>query len=119
MQSATPSGNVIAFRFDSAVDTNWQAYVGNGSTQTTVDTGVAPNPVLTSPGAVSDQFKIVADGSSGWNFYIDWTKVASIPAGSPGMPVSTTQMLYMMVCDAQSGDEAQLYLNGMQWCSAY
>jgi hypothetical protein len=59
-------------------DTNWQAYVSNGTTETVVDTGVAPNPYVTSGpppyGDVTDQFKITQDGAGGWNFYIDGTR---------------------------------------------
>ena len=56
-----------AFRLDQSgglntPDTNWQAYVGNGSTETVVDTGVAPNPYISSGpppyGNVTDQSKL-------------------------------------------------------------
>jgi hypothetical protein len=56
-----------AFRLDQSVglntpDTNWQTYVGNGSTETVVDTGVAPNPYISSGpppyGNVTDQSKL-------------------------------------------------------------
>jgi hypothetical protein len=57
-----------AFRLDQSVglntpDTNWQTYVGNGSTETVVDTGVAPNLYISSGGPppygnVTDQSKL-------------------------------------------------------------
>jgi hypothetical protein len=120
MNATHPAGNIIGFRFDASVDTNWQAYVSTDAvTYTVVDTGVAPNPVLASPGAVTDQFKFAADGSGGWNFYIDGTLVANIPTGSTGMPAGTTTMTYMMECDAQATYESQLYVHSMQWWSKY
>jgi hypothetical protein len=116
-----------AFRLDQSVglntpDTNWQTYVGNGSTETVVDTGVAPNPYISSGpppyGNITDlhrPVKITSDGSGGWNFYIDGTKVVNIPSGSVGMPPANTQMLYVMETDAQSGDTSQLFIHSMQW----
>ena len=56
-----------AFRLDQSgglntPDNNWQAYVGNDSTETVVDTGVAPNPYISSGpppyGNVTDQSKL-------------------------------------------------------------
>src|SRR5580692_6518031 len=95
-----------------------QAYVGNGTTETVVDTSVAPNPYVSSGpppyGDVTDQFKITHDGAGGWNFYIDGTKVANIPSGSAGMQVFNTQMLYVMETDAQSSDTSQLFIHSMQ-----
>src|SRR5271156_3990532 len=126
--ATNPTGNIIAFRLDQSgglntPDTNWQAYVGNGTTETVVDTGVAPNPYVSSGpppyGDVTDQFKITQDGAGGWNFYIDGTKVANIPSGSAGMPAATTQMLYVMESDAQSSYTSQLFIHSMQWWSLY
>jgi|HubBroStandDraft_2_1064218.scaffolds.fasta_scaffold04508_2 hypothetical protein len=128
LNTTNPGGNIVAFRLDQSgglntPDTNWQAYVGNGSTETVVDTGVAPNPYISSGpppyGDVTDQFKITSDGAGGWNFYIDGTKVANIPSGSPGMPAANTQMLYVMETDAQSGDTSQLFIHSMQWWSTF
>jgi len=92
------------------------AYVNDGSgSHTAVDTGVAPNMGTTSPGAVTDQFKISRDGSGGWNFCINGTLGANIASGTTGLPSGTAEMSYMMVCDAQSTYEAQLYIASMQW----
>lgn len=126
--ATNPTGNIIAFRLDQSgglntPDTNWQAYVGNGTTETVVDTGVAPNPYVSSGpppyGDVTDQFKITQDGAGGWNFYIDGTKVANIPIGSAGMPAASAQMLYVMESDAQSSYTSQLFIHSMQWWSVY
>jgi len=128
LNATNPPGNIIAFRLDQSggvntPDTNWQAYVGNGSAQTVVDTGVAPNPYISSGpppyGDVTDQFKITQDGSGGWNFYIDGTKVANIPAGSAGLPTLNQQMIYVMETDAQSTYTSQLFIHSMQWWSVY
>jgi hypothetical protein len=84
LETPTPACSLIAFRFDAAVDTNWQAVVGNGVT-TVVNTGVAADTNF-------HQFKITRDGSGGFNFSIDGTIAANIPSGSAGMPASTSQM---------------------------
>jgi hypothetical protein len=120
MNATHPAGNIIGFRFDDLVDTNWQAYVSSDAfTYTVVDTGVAPNPVLTSPGAVTDQFRFAADGSGGWNFHINGSLVANTTSGSTGMPSGDTAMTCMMETDAQMGDESQLYVHSMKWWSKY
>jgi hypothetical protein len=117
-----------AFRLDQSVglntpDTNWQTYVGNGSTETVVDTGVAPNPLHHQRTSTIRQchrpVKITSNGSGGWNFYIDGTKVANIPSGSVGMPPANTQMLYVKETDAQSDDTSQLFIHSMQWWTAF
>jgi hypothetical protein len=96
---------------------------GNATTETVVDTGVAPNPYVSSGpppyGDVTDQFKITQDRAGGWNFYIDGTKVANIPSGSAGMPAASAQMLYVMESDAQSSYTSQLFIHSMQWWSVY
>lgn len=70
-------------------------------------------------GGVTDQFKFSQDGSGGWNFYINGTLVANIPASATGMPSSTANMYYMMECDALATYTARLYVHAMQWWSVY
>jgi hypothetical protein len=129
LDATNPAGHIVGFRLDQSgglntPDTNWQAYVSSDATHyTVVDTGVAPNPYVSSGpppyGDVTDQFKITADGSGGFNFYIDGTKVANIPSGSTGLPTGSTQMLYVMETDAQSSYTSQLFIHSMQWWSVY
>ncbi len=103
LETATPACSLIAFRFDTAVDTNWQAVVGNGTT-TVVDTGVAADTNF-------HQFKITRDGSGGFNFSIDGTIAANIPSGSAGMPASTSQMGDLIQIDADGVTGAAVTLD--------
>lgn len=111
LAATNPATNIIAFRFDASVDTDWMAYIGNGTTQTAVSSGVTPDTNF-------HQFKITQDGSGGWNFSIDSTVLANIPTGSAGMPSNTTLMNWMLDVDSGS-TTANLYLNSMQWWSVY
>lgn len=109
--ATNPAAATIAFRFDSSVDTHWKAYVGNGSVETVVDTGIAPDVNF-------HQWKITQDGTGGWNFYIDGFLVANIPTGSTGMPSGTTFMYWAMDIDSAT-TTVDIYLNSMQWWSIY
>lgn len=120
MNATNPAGTIIGFRFDASVDSHWMAYVSTSAgVFTAVSTGVVPTMIVTSPGSVTDQFKISADGSGGWNFYIDGTLVANIPTGSTGLPPGATLMNYMMETDSQATFSSQLYINSMQWWTAF
>lgn len=85
---------MIAFRYDAAVDSTWHAYTYDAATasHTDVNTGVTPDTNF-------HQFAIQTDGSGGWNFYIDGTKVANIPS-SGRVPASTVQMGDLIQIDA-------------------
>jgi hypothetical protein len=87
------------------------AYVSTDATHfTAVSTGVTPD-------ANFHQWRIVADGSGGWNFYIDNALVASIATGATGMPTSTTTMAWTLGLDGAG--TVNIYLNSMQWWSVY
>ena len=85
MNSDAPAANVIAFRWDSGVDTNFQAICQTDAThQTKVNTGIAPN--LSTP----QIFEIVPSSSGTvMNFYINGALVATI---STNVPATTTNM---------------------------
>ena len=110
LEATDPACAMIALRFDSSVDTNWQAYVSNsgGGAHTAVDTGVAPDTNF-------HQFKIAADGSGGLNYYIDGSLVANIPSGSTGFPTGSTPLATAMQVD--SSGTAFILVNSMQWWS--
>jgi hypothetical protein len=111
LAATDPATSLIAFRFDTSVDTDWQAYVGNGSAQTVASTAIVPDTNF-------HQWRIAQDGSGGWNYYIDDALVANIPASSPGMPTSTQLMAWVAEVDSDS-ITANLYLNAMQWWSTF
>jgi hypothetical protein len=103
LETPTPACSMIAFRYDAAVDTHWQAFCGNGSV-TVVDTGVTPDTNF-------HQFKIAADGSGGFNFFIDGSNVANIPSGATGMPTSTAAMGDLIQIDADGVTGAAVTLD--------
>jgi hypothetical protein len=74
----TPAVQFAAFRFSTSQgDTHYQAIVSDGSTPTTVDTGVAPT---TSPVSL---FIVFDDGGGTIKFYIGATLVATISSHLP------------------------------------
>lgn len=80
----TPAVQFVAFRFSTTQgDTHYQAIVSDGSTPTTVDTGIAPT---TNPISLSIIFD---DGAGTVKFYIGSTLVATI---STHLPTSGTKM---------------------------
>jgi hypothetical protein len=113
LETPTPACAMIAFRYDAAVDTNWQAVVGNGSV-TVVDTGVPADTNF-------HQFKIAQDGSGGFNYSIDGTVVANIPSSASGFPASTFVMgdLIQIDADGVTGAAVTLDLVGMQMWLIY
>lgn len=78
----------IGFRFSSAVpDTNWQAVVCNGTTQTVTDTGVAPSTT------VGQLFRIEWNRGGGEvRFYIGSALVATI---TTNLPTADTAMRHI------------------------
>ncbi len=105
---------MIAFRYDAAVDTHWQAVVCTAGLQTTTDTGVTPDTNF-------HQFKIAQDGAGGWNYSIDGTLVANIPTGSTGIPPSSSAMgdLIQIDADGVTGAAVTLDLASMQMWLIY
>lgn len=74
--SNTPAVPTIAFRAANSTDVNWQAVCSTGSSQTTVNTGVAVST------AASHVFEIAYDGTNVY-FYIDGVLVATISTNIP------------------------------------
>jgi hypothetical protein len=110
MDNATPSSaNVLAFRFDSAVDSHWKAVcLASGGGSTVVDTGISPNGNF-------HKFAIKPDGSGGWDFFIDGTNVANIPSGSSGLPSSGGLTPGLFIDHSNSGNNSTLNFNYFGW----
>lgn len=109
--TSAPFVPIIAFRYDSATDTNWQCYVGTAAlTFTKVDSGVAVSS------AHFHKFKITPDGSGGINFYIDGSLVANIASGATGLPANTDIMSPILHIDnSNSGNNHKLLFNYFGW----
>lgn len=117
LETPTPTQNMIAFRYDAAVDTHWQAFAYNNGTamNTVVDTGVTPDTNF-------HQFAIQPDGSGGFNFYIDGTKVANIPFSSGNIPPASSGLMGDLIqidADGVSGAAVALYIVSMQMWYVY
>jgi hypothetical protein len=115
LETQFPATHMLAFRYDAAVDTTWHAYsydVG-AAAYTDVDTLIAPDTNF-------HQFAIQADGSGGFNFYIDGTLVANIPS-SGHLPGPTVQMgdLIQIDADGVTGASVSLRLVSMQQWYTY
>jgi hypothetical protein len=94
----TPNTSALAFRYSAGTDTHWQAVSINAGTATVADTGVTPN---TSP----HLFEIAAVTSgSGYNYYIDGVKVATITTNLPSVTYgsSNTQTIIFWAGDNQN-----------------
>jgi len=109
--TANPNTSIVAFRFDSAVDTNWQAYTGTAAaTFTLVDTGVVADTNF-------HQFKII-NSEGNMEFFVDGNLVATILSSATGFPSSTTGMSDFIQIDVASGS-VTARVNSMQWWSQY
>lgn len=96
------SVSMCAFRFSAGTDTNWQAICCDGSTQTIVNTGVAPDHTN------SQLFDIYFDGTNVY-FFINRTQVAKI---STHLPVTSTVLTSANTVDNKNTANAvtiQLY----------
>lgn len=112
--TANPNTSIIGFRFVQGTDTNWQAYVGTTSAAghyTVVDTGIAVNTNF-------HQFIINVDSSGNYTFYIDGVLVATIAAGSAGIPATTTGLYLMLYCYVGSGTVVWK-MHSLGWWSTY
>lgn len=84
--------SMCAFRYSSGTDTNWQAITSNGSSQTIVNTSVAPDSTN------SQLFDITWDGTT-VRFYINRVLVAS---STTNLPSTSVVMPYIVCVDNQS-----------------
>jgi hypothetical protein len=108
LDHTNPTGYTLAFRYDTSVDSNWQAYCTDASNHTVVDTGVAADTNF-------HKFTIKPDGSGGWNFLIDGTQVANIPSGSSGLPSASQFMTPVLFVDGSNGGSPSLIWNYFGW----
>jgi len=104
MNSDTPSANVVAFRFATDADTTIKAVCQTGSSsQTVVDTGVAPST------STPQLFEIVpTSGGASVTFYIDGTLVATITSN---VPANTVPMNSIMCVDAFNNGSSNYQFN--------
>lgn len=96
------STSMCAFRFSAGVDTHWQAITSNGSTQTIVDTGVAPDT------SNSQLFEISFDGTNVY-FFINRTQVAKISTTLPSTSVVLVSANTVDNKDTANAVSIQLY----------
>jgi hypothetical protein len=95
-----PSGqNLIAFRYSSGTDTNFQAVCQNAGTQTVVDTGIPAD-------TVAHDFRIDVDSASSITFYIDNVLVATI---ATNIPTNTTRFGDFISIDNNGGSSARTF----------
>ena len=97
--SDTPDANFIGFRYDSAVDTHYQAICQTDDThQTAVDTGITPSAVHLLEFQPNSNDNAI-------NFYIQGSLVATI---STNLPSASTALATLAVCDDQSTGTSKL-----------
>lgn len=103
--AANPAGNYVCFRFDtSAGDTHWQCVTKDGTTQTIVDSGIAP------VSGVRQRFAIDLDPDANKiTFYIEGNLVGTI---TTHMPALTTNLRWLMVGNVLSGSAQLVYGGG-------
>jgi hypothetical protein len=107
-----PNNSVVAFRFLQGTDTHWMAYVGTATaTFTAVSTGVVPDGNM-------HQWMIKQDSSGNLTFYIDGALVATINAGSTGIPTANTGM-YPIVLNYVPSGTVQSYIHSIGWWSTF
>lgn len=103
--TGAPAGNLVAFRFDTSLgDTHWMCVTKDGTTQTVVDSGVAP------AANTKTDFAIDCDSDAGSaKFYIAGVLVATI---TTHLPTSTTSMRWVMLGNVLSGSYQIIYFGG-------
>ena len=90
--SGNPAGNYACFRFQNGTDTNFQCITKDGTTQTVIDSGVAPSAAFWG-GTAGHLWQIISnDAVPNVQFFIDGALVAT---STSHLPTAGTAMQWM------------------------